>query len=91
MVPNKSMNGNGQRIKFASFSKSKNGQYRLAVKVGTQEEAYKVSVSDRDGIFALDLPKKLALKLRDFPVSDSKSLMANVRKHHKLLGQTLVK
>ena len=85
MAAEKIINSNGHGIKLSSFKRSKNGKYTLAVKFGTKEEAYDVSVNDLNGVFALDLPTNLALKLREFPVSDSKTLIANVRKEHKML------
>ena len=90
MAPGKQMNsnsnGNGNRIKFSSFERSTNGKYTLALKIGAKEEAYKVAVNDRDGVFALDLPTKLALKLREFPVEDSKALIANIKKIHRAMS-----
>ena len=88
MASGKITNSNGNGIKLSSFKRSKNGKFTLAVKIGAKEEAYNVSVNDLNGIFALDLPTDLALKLREFPVRDSKTLMASVRKQHKLLTQS---
>lgn len=88
MAAGKIESSNGHGIKLSSFKRSKNGKYTLAVKIGAKEEAYNVSVNDTHGIFALDLPTDLALKLREFPIRDSKVLMANVREQHKLLTQS---
>ena len=71
---------NGKHVRLTSFKRGTNGKYLLALKVADKEEAYQVGVIDRDGIFALDLPTRLALKLRQFPASESKAFVGVSRK-----------
>lgn len=77
---------NGKVIKVSSFKKAKNGSYRLGVSIDTKTEAYDISIMNRDGIFAVDLPSKLALRLRDYPVKQSKDLIATVKEQYILLN-----
>jgi hypothetical protein len=86
MASRKLINSNGTKIKLSSFERSTNGKYTLALKFGTREEAYQVRINDRNGIFALDLPTRLALKLREFPVQESRALIADVKKKHKSMS-----
>ena len=73
-------------VRLTSFKRDTNGKYLLALKVADKEEAYQVGVIDRDGIFALDLPTRMALKLREFPVSESKALVGAIKKKHRSLS-----
>ncbi len=77
---------NGKVIKVSSFRKVKNGSYRLVVSIDTKTEDYDISVKNRDGIFAVDLPSKLALRLREYPVKQSKDLIATVKERYTLLN-----
>lgn len=77
---------NGKGIKVSSFEKAKNGSYRLGLSIDTKSEAYDISVKNKDGIFAVDLPSKLAIRLRDYPVQQSRDLIATVKAQYRLLN-----
>jgi hypothetical protein len=70
---------NGKRIKILSLRKKTSGGVRLNLRLGSEQATYDVSVVDRNGIFGLELPDSLGLKLRDFSPEESRNLVELVK------------
>jgi len=70
-----------KRIKILSLQKKTSG-VRLNLRLGSEQGVYDVSVINRNGIFGLELPDSLGLKLRDFPPEESRNLVESVRQEY---------
>ncbi len=61
--------------------KQKNGRsISLNLLLGNERGTYDVSIVDCNGIFGLELPHALGLKLRNFPPAESRNLVASVKR-----------
>jgi hypothetical protein len=69
----------GNRIKILSLRKKPSGGVRLHLKLGNEQATYDVSVVNRNGVFGLELPDSLGLKLRDFSAEESRNLVESVK------------
>ena len=51
----------------------------LNIQLGRELNTYDVSIIDSNGIFGLELPDALGLKLRQFPPAETRNLVASIR------------
>ena len=72
----------GKRIKILSLRKKTSGGVRLNLRLGNEQVTYDVSVVNRNGIFGLELPDSLGLKLRDFSPEESRNLVESVKQEY---------
>ena len=72
----------GKRIKILSLRKKPGGGVRLNLKLGSEQATYDVSVVNRNGVFGLELPDSLGLKLRDFSPEESRHLVESVKQEY---------
>ena len=73
---------NGKQIKILGLRRKASGGVRLNLRLGNEQVTYDVSVVDRNGIFGLELPDSLGLKLRDFSPEESRNLVESVRQEY---------
>jgi hypothetical protein len=78
---------NGNLIKIVSIKQKNARSVRLNLQLGNESGSYDVSIVDRNGVFGLELPDALGLKLRRFPPAESRNLVASVKRK---MAKTLV-
>jgi len=71
-----------KRIKVLSVRKKASGGVRLNLKFGNKQATYDVAVVDRNGIFGLEFPDSLGLKLRDFSPEETRDLVQSVKQEY---------
>ncbi len=52
----------------------------LNLQLGNERGSYDVSIVNQNGVFGLELPDLLGLKLRSFPPAESRNLVATVKR-----------
>ena len=71
----------GKGIKILSLRK-RTGGVRLSLKLGNEHATYDVPVINQNGIFGLELPDALGLKLRNFSPEESRNLVESVKQEY---------
>jgi len=78
---------NGNLVKIIAIKQKNARSVSLNLQLGNERGTYDVSIVNQNGVFGLELPDALGLKLRHFPPEASRNLVASV-KHQ--LAQNLV-
>ncbi len=71
---------NKKLIKIVDIKQKNARSVYLDLQLGKERGSYNVSIVDRNGIFGLELPNALGLKLRSFPPSETRSLVTQVKR-----------
>ena len=71
---------NGNLVKVIAVKQKGAGSISLDLQLGNERGSYDVSIIDRNGIFGLELPDALGLKLRSFKPAESRDLIASVKR-----------
>ena len=67
-------------VKVVGIKQKNPRSVSLNLQPGNERGSYEVSIIDRNGIFGLELPDALSLKLRNFPPTESRKLVGSVRR-----------
>jgi len=70
---------NRNLVKVVSIKQKNAHSVSLDLQLGSERSTYDASIVDRNGIFGLELPDSLGLKLRSFPPTESRNLVASVK------------
>lgn len=70
---------NSNSIKVVAIKQKGSRSLTLSLLLGSENGTYDVSIVDQNGIFGLELPEKLGLKLRDFGPIEARRLVSAVR------------
>jgi len=67
-------------IKIVGIKQKNARSIILNLQLGSERGDYNVSIVDQNGIFGLELPDALGLKLRSFPPAETRNLVASVKR-----------
>ena len=71
---------NTKLVRIVAIKHKGNRKLNLELQLGKECGSYDVSIVDRNGIFGLELPDALGLKLRSFPPAESRSLVTSIKR-----------
>jgi hypothetical protein len=71
---------NRNSVKIVAIKQNNARSVSLNLQLGSERGTYDVSIIDRNGVFGLELPDALGLKLRSFPPAESRNLVASVKR-----------
>lgn len=71
---------NRNLVKVIAVKQKGVGTVILDLQLGHERGSYDVSIVDRNGIFGLELPDALGLKLRAFEPAQSRNLIASLKR-----------
>lgn len=66
-------------IKILAITQKSPRSVRLKLLLGNERGTYDVAIVDQNGIFGIELPDTLGLKLRKFSPAESRNLVSRVR------------
>ncbi len=69
-----------KKIEIVGFVQKDPYRLSLDLRLGKERGIFEVSVFDRDGIFGLEFPDSLGLKLRDFSPGESRKLIKSIKR-----------
>ena len=75
---NKMANRNSIKIIAVKYKNARS--VSLNLQLGNERGTYDVAVINRNGVFGLELPVTLGLKLRSFPPAESRHLVSSVKR-----------
>lgn len=71
-----------KKIKVIGFDQKNGKKVHLDLELGNERGNFDVSVVDRAGVFGLEFPDSLGLKLRNFPPEESRHLIEFVKRNY---------
>lgn len=71
---------NKNQIKVVAVTRKNARSVHLELQLGNERGSYDVAIVDQNGIFGLELPDGLGLKLRGFPPTESRKLVGSIKR-----------
>lgn len=71
------------KVEFLSLSRIRGSKFDLFLRIGKTKQNYTVNIID-DGVFGVELPDELGLRLRKFPMA-TKEIVKSVETAYKEL------
>jgi len=79
---------NKNLIKVVAVTRKNARFVNLELQLGSERGSYDVAIVDQNGVFGLELPDALGLKLRSFPPTESRKLVGSIKR--KITKERLV-
>lgn len=72
------------KVEFLSISKIRGSKFNLVLRIEKTEQNYTVNIIDGNGVFGIELPDELGLRLREFPMA-AKEIVKSVENAYQEL------
>ncbi|MGI8848653.1 MAG: hypothetical protein ACR2HT_00615 [Pyrinomonadaceae bacterium] len=76
--------GDRNKVEFLSINRIRGSKFDLVLQIEKTEQNYAVNIIDSNGVFGVELPDELGLKLREFPMV-TKEIVKSVENAYKEL------